>query len=100
MFSRLRRPLTAHRTARLAALLAVLLLAAPATAQNPDLTATFLGSSPKVSFAFKWKDEKHTRNVGLLSWDIPLSEISKLVATSRWESPTCCAFVRSTLMCR
>src|SRR5438309_470530 len=76
MLTRFRRLAMPRTLAQSAALLAVVVFAATATAQNPDMTATFQGSSPKVSFAFKWKDEKHTRNVGILNWDIPLTDIS------------------------
>ena len=33
-------------------------------------------------------------------WKLPLSEISRLFAMSRWVKPACCALVRSTSTCR
>jgi hypothetical protein len=66
-----------HPIRRLAATAVVGLLdPGSAFGQNPEVIATYQGLDGRANFAFKLKDQSHTRPVGLLNWVIPDDQFS------------------------
>ncbi|HUR52701.1 MAG TPA: hypothetical protein VMZ71_01125 [Gemmataceae bacterium] len=65
----------ASRGRSFVALVAGLLLAGSAVAQNPVITATYLEANPKDAFTFTWDKARaagvNTKNVGTLRWGVP-----------------------------
>lgn len=73
----LTRTRTGYSARPFAAVLAAGLLAAPSFAQNPELTATYLGPVAKDNFAFKWKDKgSFNRAVCRMGWEVPSTQLS------------------------